>query len=151
MNENGSVYIAELRRQFHKTGLRFTRQREEVWRLFESDSAGYTIAQTTATLAPQGIGQATVYRTIKALQDLGYLKRVHDQGGEHRFVASKPGHSHMLVCRSCLKAVECGDCDLSVLEKLIAIKTGFAVDGHHLEFFGLCPECSRNELAAPVE
>jgi Fe2+ or Zn2+ uptake regulation protein len=133
---------AEIRHLFNKTGLRFTLQREAVWRLFESDSTGFTIARATATLTLQKIGQATVYRTIKALQDMGYLKWVHDQSGEHRFVASRPGHSHMLVCRLCSKAVECSDCDLSVLEKLIARQTGFAVEGHHLEFFGLCPECS---------
>lgn len=144
MNGHGLLPREELRREFNKTGLRLTPQRVKVWRLFESDPAGFTISQATAMLAPQGIGQATVYRTIKALQDLGYLRWVHDQGGEHRFVASKPGHSHMLVCRSCSRAVECGDCDLSVLEKLIAAQTGFAVEGHHLEFFGLCPDCSED-------
>jgi len=59
-----------------------------------------------------------------------------------RFGTNVPFHSHMLVCRSCFKVVESDDCDLSVLEKLIATKTGFTVEGHHLEFFGLCPECS---------
>ena len=132
----------ELKVQFNKTGLRFTPQREAVWRVFEGNPTGFTIAQAAAVLALQTIGQATVYRTIRALLTLGYLKKVHDQSGEHRFVASRPGHSHMLVCRSCSRAVECSDCDLSVLEKLIAKQTGFAVEGHHLEFFGLCPECS---------
>jgi Fe2+ or Zn2+ uptake regulation protein len=142
MKKNEPLSRETLRQHFNKTGLRFTLQRDAVWRLFESDPAGFTISQATVNLAPQGIGQATVYRTIKALQDLGFLKWVHDQGGEHRFVASRPGHSHMLVCRSCSKAVEFGDCDLSVLEKLIATQTGFTVEGHHLEFFGLCPECA---------
>jgi len=132
----------ELRHQFNRTGQRFTPQREAVWRIFESNPTGFTITQATAILTPQKIGQATVYRTIRALQDMGYLKWIHDQSGEHRYVASRPGHSHMLVCRLCSKAVECSDCDLSVLEKLIARQTGFAVEGHHLEFFGLCPECS---------
>ena len=132
----------ELRRQFNRTGLRFTPQREAVWLLFLSDPAGFTISQATVILASRGIGQATVYRTIKALQDLGYLKWVHNQGGERRFVASKPGHTHMLVCRSCSKTMESKDCDLSVLEKLITTQTGFKIEGHHLEFFGLCPECS---------
>jgi Fe2+ or Zn2+ uptake regulation protein len=142
MNKHEPVSKEELRRHFNQTGLRFTPQREGVWRLFASDPAGFTIPQAIGSLAPLGIGQATVYRTIKALLDLGYLKWVHDKGGEHRFVASRPGHSHMLVCRSCFKVVEFGDCDLSVLEKLIATKTGFTIEGHHLEFFGLCPECS---------
>lgn len=149
MNNNEPLSKEELRGQFNKTGLRFTPQREAVWRLFESDPSGYTISQATGILAPRGIGQTTVYRTVKALMDLGYLKWVHDQGGEHRFVASKPGHSHMLVCRSCSKAVELVDCDLSVMEKLIAMQTGFAIEGHHLEFFGLCPECSWNKPPYP--
>ena len=142
MKENKTISFEELRRQFHLTGLRFTRQREQVYRIFEENSAGYTIAQATEILVLQGIGQATVYRTIKALEELGYLKWVHVQVGEHRFVASRHRHSHMVVCRSCFKAVECIDCDLAVMEKLIAIRTGFAIEDHHLEFSGLCPDCS---------
>ena len=142
MNTIEALPQKELRHLFNRAGLRFTPQREAIWRLFESNSAGFTVSQAAATLAPQKIGQTTVYRTIRALQDMEYLKWVHAEGGEHRFVASRPGHSHMLVCRSCSKAVECTDCDLSVLEKLIAKQTGFAVEGHHLEFFGLCSECS---------
>jgi len=142
MNVDIELSKDELRSQFNRMGLRFTPQRETVWRLFESNPGGLTISRVTILLAQKKIGQATVYRTIKALQDLGYLKWVHDQSGEHCFVASRPGHSHMLVCRMCSKAVECSDCDLSVLEKLIAKQTGFAVEGHHLEFFGLCPDCA---------
>ena len=138
----GGLAKDELRQMFNKTGLRFTPQREAVWRLFEGCPAGLTIPQAMAMLASSRIGQATVYRTIRALQGMGCLKWLHDQGGERRFVASRPGHSHLLVCRVCSKAVECSDCDLSVLEKLIARQTGFTVEGHHLEFFGLCPECS---------
>lgn len=142
MNTIAPLSKEELRRQFNRTGLRFTPQREAVWRVFEKFTGGLTIAQASVILAPHKIGQATVYRTIRALQDMGYLKWVHDQSGEHRFVASRSEHSHMLVCRLCSKAVECSDCDLSVLEKLIARQTGFSVEGHHLEFFGICPECS---------
>ncbi len=132
----------DLKEHFNRLGLRFTPQREAVWRLFENDPAGFTIARVTAILSQQKIGQATVYRTIKALQDLGYLKWVHEDGGEHRFVASSPGHCHMLVCRLCKKVVACSDCDLSILEKLISRDTGFTVEGHHLEFYGVCSECA---------
>ncbi len=132
----------DLKEHFNRVGLRFTPQREAVWRLFENDPAGFTIARVTAILSQRRIGQATVYRTIKALQDLGYLKWVHEEGGEHRFVASSPGHFHMLVCRLCKKVVACSDCDLSILEKLISRDTGFTVEGHHLEFYGLCAECA---------
>jgi Fe2+ or Zn2+ uptake regulation protein len=71
----------DLKEHFNRLGLRFTPQREAVWRLFENDPAGFTIARVTAILSQQKIGQATVYRTIKALQDLGYLKWVHEDSG----------------------------------------------------------------------
>jgi Fur family ferric uptake transcriptional regulator/Fur family peroxide stress response transcriptional regulator len=132
----------DLRRCFNKGGQRFTPQREEVWRLFESSASGHTVAEATELLGPRGIGQSTVYRTVKALQDLGYLKWVHDRHGEHRFIATRPGHTHLLVCRRCSRTMECGDCDLALLEKLIAVKTGFVIEGHHLEFFGLCGQCA---------
>ncbi|MBF0528805.1 MAG: transcriptional repressor [Deltaproteobacteria bacterium] len=145
MSENSFLPPDELRRVFNKIGQRFTPQREEIWRLFEKSASGLTISQATERLAPLGIGQATVYRTVKALQEMGYLKWVHDLGGEHRFVASRPEHCHLLVCRSCAKAVECPDCDIATMEKLIAMQTGFLVEGHHLEFFGLCPDCSKEK------
>ncbi len=132
----------ELKTLFHNTGQRFTSQREAVWRLFADTPNGLTIAQATVLLAERKISQTTVYRTVHSLQGMGYLRWVHNPEGEHRFLASRPGHTHMLVCRSCSKAVECSDCDLSILEQLIARKTGFTVEGHHLEFFGLCQDCA---------
>ena len=141
MKSDVVLSTAQLRQQFNRTGLRLTAQRERVWRLFENTPVGCTIPRAIALLGRERIGQATVYRTIRALQSIGLLKWVHDVSGEHRFVATRPGHSHLLVCRVCSRMVECRDCDLSILEKLIARQTGFAVEGHHLEFFGLCPDC----------
>ena len=137
-----SLSTEELKILFNKTGQRFTSQREAVWKLFAETPKGLTIAQATAILADQKISQTTVYRTVHSLQGMGYLRWVHNPEGEHRFLASRPGRTHMLVCRTCSKAVECSDCDLSILEQLIARKTGFAVEGHHLEFYGVCPDCS---------
>lgn len=132
---------ATLKILFNDTGLRFTAQREAVWRLFEKAAKGLTIAEATAILTRQKISQTTVYRTVKALEKMGYLRWFHSREGDHRYLATRPGHSHMLVCRACAKVVECTDCDLSILEQLIAQKTGFTIEGHYLEFYGLCPDC----------
>ena len=140
-DESANQTTAALKTLLNQGGQRFTPQREAVWRLFNDHPKGLTIAQATALLAAQKISQTTVYRTVNALQGLGYLRWVHNPEGEHRFLASRPGHTHMLVCRQCARAVECSDCDLSILEQLIASKTGFLVEGHHLEFYGLCPDC----------
>lgn len=140
-DESANQTTAALKTLLNQGGQRFTPQREAVWRLLNDHPKGLTIAQATALLAAQKISQTTVYRTVNTLPGMGYLRWVHNPVGEHRYLATRPGHTHILVCRQCAMAVECSDCDLSVLEQLIASKTGFLVEGHHLEFYGLCPDC----------
>lgn len=133
--------LAELRASLHQAGLRLTPQREAVWRLFAASDRGYTLPQACIELQKEGVGQATVYRMVATLQEIGFLRFVHDQDGGHRYIACPAGHMHYLVCRGCGRACPVTDCNLGVLEKLIAAQSGFDVEGHHLEFFGLCPQC----------
>jgi Fur family transcriptional regulator, ferric uptake regulator len=140
-SESSSLSTRELKALFNQSGQRFTAQREAVWQLFVEHPKGLTIAQATTVLTERKISQTTVYRTVNTLQDMGYLRWVHNSEGEHCYLVTRPGHTHMLVCRQCARAVECNDCDLSVLEQLIARKTDFTVEGHHLEFYGICPDC----------
>lgn len=133
--------FTELHDRLRKRGLRFTAQRKAVWRLFRNSPRGLTISEAVDVLKEQGIGFATVYRTVNALRDMGCLQWVHGQDGEHRFVTWRTGHVHPLVCRQCGRVVEIESCHLDVLERLLAVETGFVIEGHHLEVFGLCPTC----------
>lgn len=130
-----------MREAFRSSGTRLTAQREAVWRLFAGNPAGFTIADAVTKLKPKGIGLATVYRTIALLEKLDFLRHVHAEGLEHRFVATQPGHRHSLVCRSCGKVVEFEACGLSVVERMLTAETGFRVEGHYLEVFGTCSIC----------
>jgi len=130
-----------LKRSFHKLGHRFTNQRASIWQLFSNAPNGYTIQDAAGLLKKKGIGPATVYRTVKTLQKLGRLHWVHEKNGEHRFVARYASHSHMLACRSCGLVVEFESCNLSLLEKLLELETGYRIEGHDLELYGLCPDC----------
>jgi Fe2+ or Zn2+ uptake regulation protein len=130
-----------LKQSFHNLGHRFTNQRESIWQLFRNAPNGYTIPDAAGELKKKGIGHATVYRTVKTLQKLGRLHWVHDENGEHRFVARHASHSHMLTCRSCGQVVEFESCNLTLLEKLLALETGYRIEGHDLEMHGLCPRC----------
>jgi Fe2+ or Zn2+ uptake regulation protein len=130
-----------LKQSFHKLGHRFTNQRESIWQLFSNAPNGYTIPDAAGELKKKGIGHATVYRTVKTLQKLGRLHWVHDENGEHRFVARHASHSHMLTCRSYGQVVEFESCNLTLLEKLLALETGYRIEGHDLEMHGLCPQC----------
>jgi Fe2+ or Zn2+ uptake regulation protein len=127
---------------FHGHGIHCTAPRRIVWEFFAHHPQGYTITEAVSALKERGIGQATVYRTVELFVQLGLLSDMRDARGKMRYLAVCPGHSHALICRRCHAVVEFDDCDLSVLEKLLSAKTGFAIQGHHLELYGICPTCA---------
>lgn len=141
MDDDLELMLADLRRRLNRLGLRLTPQKQAVWRFFAASPRGHTLPEACRALRQQSIGQATVYRVVNALHELGVLHRIHDPSGEHRYLAGPAGHVHHVVCRACGRAREVAECDLSAMEKSLAARTGFAVEGHHLEFFGLCPDC----------
>lgn len=123
-------------------GVHCTAQRRQVWEFFAANPHGYTVGEAAAALRGRGIGQATVYRAVELLAEVGLLTQARDDARKVRYLAVCPGHSHALICRHCHAVVEFGDCDLSVLEKLLAAQTGFRIEGHHLEMYGRCPACA---------
>ncbi len=127
---------------FRDRGIPMTRQRRLVWEFFALGDRAATIAEATDGLRDEGIGQATVYRTVTLLTDLGLLVRVQDIRGEIGFTAPPIGHSHPLVCGRCRRVVRFdGDGDLTALEARLTAETGFAIYGHHLEVYGTCAQC----------
>jgi Fe2+ or Zn2+ uptake regulation protein len=126
------------------TGIPLTRQRRLVWEYYLRVGKAATIAEATADLQPAGVSQATVYRTIAMFAELGLLHRVRSRSGEACYTAVLPGHRHPLVCGECRRVVEfVGDDDLSELQRRLELETGFAIYGHHLEVYGLCPRCAQ--------
>jgi len=140
MSERHVHQAAQIEQIFHQHGARMTAQRRAVWGFFAARVRGCSIAEAVAGLKRQGIGQATVYRTVLLLADLGLLQRVQAADGSC-YIALQPGHHHPLICQECRRVVEFDACDLSVLERLLGRETGYRIRGHHLEVFGLCPAC----------
>jgi len=129
---------------FASRGISLTRQRRAVWEYFASAGRASTVGEAAEALSGDGIGQATVYRAVALLSDLGLLLRLHVGEDVPRYTAPSVGHSHPLVCGSCYKIVDFdGEGDLRYLEKQLEAATGFAIYGHIVEVYGICPECRR--------
>ncbi|MBF0480043.1 MAG: transcriptional repressor [Desulfovibrionaceae bacterium] len=131
-----------LKARLHGLGLRLTPQREAVWRYFAGVDRGRALSEAAGALAAESTSPATVYRAVKTLSSLGLLRPRAGEDGEVRYVAVRPGHVHLLRCTGCDRAVEFHECGLDVLEKLVEAKSGFSVQGHHLELYGRCPDCA---------
>jgi Fe2+ or Zn2+ uptake regulation protein len=128
---------------FHEKRIPFTRQRRLVWDFFAGADRAATITEAAEALRPEGVGQATVYRTVTLLGDLGLLARVQDRRGDICYTAPPIGHSHPLICGACRRIVRFdGNGDVKELEARLERETGFSVYGHHLEVYGICPDCA---------
>ncbi len=120
-------------------GLRRTPQRVAVWNAL-AESPGQTIRELAARLQGSGIGQATVYRAVRALEDAGLLLRYAAPRGELRYAAVL-GHAHLLVCEECGSVRSLEQCGLAAYEDEVARTTDYRISGHTLVVYGVCPAC----------
>jgi Fur family ferric uptake transcriptional regulator len=131
-----------------RAGYRLTEPRRSLAALIE-DRRGHFTAGELVDAARQrrlGLGRATVFRTLDVLEELGAVERLDLPSGEHTYVICEPAHHHHLVCSSCGRTDEVDDAGLRSVVRDIARRTGYQVDDHRLELFGICPAC----LARPT-
>ena len=88
-----------------------------------------------------GIGRATVFRALELFAELGLVERLDLPSGEHAYVACEPAHHHHVVCSHCGRATEVDDCGMTEVAREVARRTGYRIDRHRLELFGVCPDC----------
>ncbi len=104
-----------------------------------ASNAPFTIEDICATTP--GVGRATVFRTVKLLQESGALCRLVLEDGGIRYQLSAGGHHHHLVCSRCGAVTEFDDPTLDALILTTARHQRFQLDGHSLELYGTCANC----------
>jgi Fe2+ or Zn2+ uptake regulation protein len=88
-----------------------------------------------------GIGLVTVYRTLEKLEELELIQRVHQPQGCQAFIAAFTGHQHLILCSRCGRVQFFQGDDLHALLHDIGKETGYQVQDHWLQLFGLCASC----------
>jgi Fur family ferric uptake transcriptional regulator len=91
------------------------------------------------------IGRATIFRTLDVLTDLHAIERLDLPGGEHAYVACEPVHHHHVVCSNCGASRDVEDAGWRSVVRDVERTTGYRIDDHRLELFGLCPDCRDRE------
>jgi Fur family ferric uptake transcriptional regulator len=125
-------------------GARPTRQRVTVLAELMGERDDVTAQDLHDRLRAGGerLGLATVYRTLRLLADEGVVDTLSHRPGELCYRWCGEGHHHHhLVCSSCHRVVELGDCELDPWLERIAARHGFVPTEHHLEVSGLCGDC----------
>lgn len=98
----------------------------------------------------EGVGLATVYRTLQAMVADGSVDLMRTSDGEAVYRRCSSGHHHHLTCRSCRKTIEVeGLPAVEAWTDRISAENGFTDVHHTLEIFGLCPACTPEHLYQP--
>lgn len=128
-----------------RAGYRLTGPRRAVAELIAGHPGHFTAADLvdSATAAEIEIGRATIFRTLEVLEGVGAIERIDLPTGDHAWIACEPAaHHHHVVCERCGRATDVvDDAGLAAAVARIGRDTGYRIDGHRLELFGLCPAC----------
>ncbi len=82
------------------------------------------------------ISIATVYRTVRLLEEVGILERHDFGGGRARYEPTEHGHHHHLIDIDTGKVIEFEAAAHTALAREIAARLGFELVGHRVELFG---------------
>lgn len=128
-------------------GFRLTTPRRALAALIASQTGHFTAEELldASRRGRLGLGRATIFRSLDVLADLGVVERLDLPSGEHAFVACEPAHHHHVVCSHCGRTTGVSDHGLEQVAAAIGRETGYRVDTHRLELFGLCADCQRQE------
>jgi Fur family ferric uptake transcriptional regulator len=119
-------------------GLKMTGQRRVIARVL-SDAIDHPDVEELyrrATALDGRISIATVYRTVRLLEEKGILERRDFGGGRARYEPSEHGHHHHLIDVDTGKVVEFEDPDHERILQAIAARLGFDIISHSLELYG---------------
>ena len=125
-------------------GYRLTGPRRAVADLVAARSGHFTAANLVDDAARRGldIGRATIFRTLDTLEGVGAIERIDLPSGDHAYITCEPvDHHHHVVCARCGRATDVDDAGLAAVVVRIGRDTGYRIDEHRLELFGLCPTC----------
>ncbi len=94
----------------------------------------------------RGVNLSSVYRTVNLFRALRVVRRVQLGDGAQRYELAEDyrAHHHHLVCEACGRIEDVRRCPLE------GTTLGVNVRSHHLELFGLCRGCAREETERHV-
>ena len=144
--------LGDLTARLREKDRRVTGPRQAILDVLRRHANPLTNKEIHAALGTADYNLATVYRTVRAIEQLALVTRADFGDGVARYELVTDGeahHHHHLVCTACSTVVEVEDCFPSELEQELARRHGFRDVTHRLEFFGRCPRC-QEAASAPV-
>lgn len=87
---------------------------------------------------------ATIYKTIALLKGLNEVIELGFPDGSNRYDGNKPFPHPHVICTRCRRIIDPELMSLDELKDEVTKKTGFRIEHHRLDFFGVCQECQED-------
>lgn len=119
-------------------GLKMTGQRRVIARVLSEagDHPDVEELYRRAAALDARISIATVYRTVRLLEEKGILERRDFGGGRARYEPTEHGHHYHLIDVETGRVIEFADAEHERALAAIAARLGFDLVSHRLELFG---------------
>ncbi|RXZ79837.1 transcriptional repressor [Paenibacillaceae bacterium] len=129
--------------QLKMTGVRMTPQRHAILTYLMESMTHPTADEIYKSLSPQfpSMSVATIYNNLRLFVDAGLVRELTYGDDSSRFDADLSDHYHA-ICKGCGKIVDFEYPPLTAVERAASQETGFVVEGHRMEIYGVCGECA---------
>ena len=129
--------MGKLLKKCQNRGLKLTSQREVVISILENSEDHPDVDELfrRATEIDKSVSIATVYRTVKLLEDANFIEKHEFGDGKARYEESGEHHEHLIDVETG-EVIEFIDNELEELKEKIALKMGYELVNHRLELFG---------------
>ncbi len=130
-------------------GLKITRQRQVIFQVLLDSSAHLSLEELFEQVQArmEGIGYATVYRTMKMLTDAGLASERRFGDGQARYeLSDSHDHHDHLICEDCGHIFEFEDELIERRQAQVAAEHGLRIVSHRHDIWGRCDSresCSR--------
>lgn len=120
-------------------GLRLTEQRRIIAAVLQASDDHPDVEElyARASAVDPKISIATVYRTVKLLEESGILEKHEFGDGRARYENADRDHHDHLIDMNSGEVIEFVDEEIEALQERIAQKLGYTLKGHRLELYGV--------------
>jgi len=138
-----STRVEQALEKLKGTGVRMTPQRQAILSYLMHTKSHPTADEIYRALESTfpSMSVATVYNNLRVFVESGLVREMTFGDASSRYDADMSDHYHA-ICENCGKIVDFDHPPIESVERKAAEATGFVVQGHRLEVFGLCPDCS---------
>ncbi len=125
-----------------ESGVRITPQRHAILEFLISSESHPTADEIYKALEKDfpNMSVATVYNNLRVFRNTDLVKELTYGDASSRFDFVTHDHYH-IICDQCGSIVDFHHPGLEEVERLASHMTGFKVNSHRLEVYGVCPEC----------